>query len=317
MALATASLGILAAFGDAPWRHEAVLGLALLKLYLLWSIARNTHRAKHEHWNDRAVDYRYLAERLRALLYLPTCGAYQPPAAAPAQHAERQVHQSAVDWLCDALARGVSPATPQAGTEPITDPGPRRLALDPGAALTELRSQWISKQIEYHRDNARLMGRLEGFAERAGTGLSQAVVWLVAFDIALLITYIALKLALAHPPHWLEALEHYAAPVLIFFTAMLPAAVASFNGLRFQGETRRLAERSKHLVRVLTGRGLEAAALAERLAKARGKPAEDCQSNDPGAWSLETLRLAERVADDCVREVADWQVLYAKELPET
>lgn len=129
---------------------------------------------------------------------------------------------------------------------------------------------------------------------------------IVGVDILPLVLYFAHRLP------WADQLKHDLAPWLIFLAAVLPAAVASCNGLRFQGETRRLAERSKRLARVLGGRAAAAAALAGRLAQARAQPA-----TDPGAWSLDTLRLAERVAEDCLHEVADWSVLYTKELPET
>lgn len=37
---------------------------------------------------------------------------------------------------------------------------------------------------------------------------------------------------------------------------------------------------------------------------------------DPGSWTLESLHLSEKVANDFVQEVAEWPVLYAKELVE-
>ena len=37
---------------------------------------------------------------------------------------------------------------------------------------------------------------------------------------------------------------------------------------------------------------------------------------DPAAWCLEVLNLTEIIARDFVREVAEWSVLYAKEVPE-
>ena len=87
-----------------------LLALAALKLWIVVFIFRSTHAAIHGEWNDRAVDYRYISERLRALYYLPLIGSFQPPAAAPAQYASRVVRQSAVDWLFDAIIRSVPPA---------------------------------------------------------------------------------------------------------------------------------------------------------------------------------------------------------------
>ena len=39
-------------------------------------------------------------------------------------------------------------------------------------------------------------------------------------------------------------------------------------------------------------------------------------TTDPASWTPEVLRLAESVADVFVQEVAEWSVLYAKEIPE-
>jgi hypothetical protein len=60
------------------------------------------------------------------------------------------------------------------------------------------------------------------------------------------------------------------------------------------------------------GRGQEARDLELRIAAAQSDPEAEV-----GAWSLDTLRLAERITGDCIREVAEWSVLNAKELPET
>jgi hypothetical protein len=114
----------------------------------------------------------------------------------------------------------------------------------------------------------------------------------------------------------------------LFLTALLPAAVAALNGLRFQSECRRLAERSATLRVILGGRPTAVPAAPPEITGGRGRQVEDLArrvaaakhptaDTDPGAWSLDTLRLAERIAEDCTREVAEWSVLYAKELPET
>ena len=50
-----------------PWLLPLLLALAVVKLGIVVFISRNTRRANREKWNDRAVDYRYLAERLRGM----------------------------------------------------------------------------------------------------------------------------------------------------------------------------------------------------------------------------------------------------------
>ena len=58
-------------------------------------------------------------------------------------------------------------------------------------------------------------------------------------------------------------------------------------------------------------RRAEACRLASRITTARADSA-----TDPGAWSIEVLHLTEAIARDFVHEVAEWSVLYAKEVPD-
>ena len=341
VALATLSLVLIGATPHAAWLNPALLGLGTVKLAILSFIAANTRRTNREDWNDQAVDYRYLAERLRALFYLPRAGSFQPPAAARPYHAARAERQSAVDWLFDAITRAVSPAE-QARLE--THPGHdgagdlriRVLRPAPTEALTLVRGPWVTGQVAYHARTALTLERMDRFAERAGAWLNWTVVAVVAVDIAILLLYLVIRVPgiadlltpdLAEPLHHLAHELHGHAPWLLFLAAVLPAAVASLNGLRFQGESARLAERSAMLRLILGGRPRDALANPPEITGGRGQQAADlldrierAQSDpatDPGAWSLDTLRLTERIADDCVREVGEWSVLYAKELPET
>lgn len=331
----------------------ALLVLGVVKLGIVGWIFWNTHRANHGNWNDKAVDYRYLAERLRAMLYLPRIGSFQPPAAIVPQHAPRAARQSAVNWLVDAIVRSVSPASlALAKTERFDFDGQpyeaKLLRFEPETLLTAVRDRWVWEQSVYHDRTAHTMERVHVFAETLGKTCNLAVIGFVAVDLALVVALLAGRV----PKRW-EDIFHGATPWLIFFAALLPAVVASLNGVRFQSECRRLAERSAIMRTILRGRdpspirppvgwwhevvlffrslfllwpdetppalslsqrqGRWAAAdrLASRIAAARANPATDL-----GSWTPEVLRLTESVAEVFVQEVAEWSVLYAKELPE-
>ena len=86
-----------------------LLGLTLLKLLLVYLIFFNTIRANRNHWNGKAIDCRYVAERLRASFYLPLAGSFRLAVASQPQFATRVLRQSAMDWLLDAIERSVSP----------------------------------------------------------------------------------------------------------------------------------------------------------------------------------------------------------------
>jgi hypothetical protein len=308
---------------DSPaWLLPVLLTLAALKLAIVVFIFRSTHAAVHGEWNDRAVDYRYLSERLRALNYLPLVGSFQPPAAAPAQYASRVIRQSAVDWLFDAIIRSVSPAHFTKTTEvPRVNAAPilvKVLTIDPADSLDQIGKFWILSQAAYHRDNAGTMQRLSSFLERWGKNLNIAVIIAVGIDVLL----VTAKLTHVIGKDW-EDHAVVAGALLVFIAAVIPAAVAAFNGIRFQSECQRLAERSAVMHTILEGRPAPAShernggRLAEtkrlhtRILSARQHP-----DSDPGSWTLESLHLSEKVATDFVQEVAEWSVLYAKELVE-
>lgn len=59
----------------------------------------------------------------------------------------------------------------------------------------------------------------------------------------------------------------------------------------------------------LGGRWKVADELAVRVAAAHTAPATDL-----GSWAHDALCLTERVAPDFVKEVAEWSVLYAKDV---
>jgi hypothetical protein len=181
------------------------------------------------------------------------------------------------------------------------------------------------------------------------------VLALVAADIL----FILAELRQWLPPEDLRSL-HGVALSVVFLAAVLPAIVASLNGIRFQSECRRLAERSAVIRTILQGRVRHPASLPpagvwrsfvawlgrrragfrrllpwlsrmepghvpdptgsklagadrliSRIATATSNPA-----TDPASWTPEVLRFAESVADVFVQEVAEWSVLYAKEVAE-
>jgi len=141
--------------GGSAVLYVVLLIFGLAKLALVVGIFRNTHRANHEDWNDRAVDYRYLAERLRAMYYLPQVGSFQPPAAAAPQYASRVVRQSSVDWLFDAIVRA-SPPSEVDGVKARTIATTEVKFLSPDAkqAVLNVRDHWIREQFVYHAGNA-------------------------------------------------------------------------------------------------------------------------------------------------------------------
>jgi hypothetical protein len=335
------------------WLFPSLLVLGTLKLVCVSTIYLNTHNANHNEWNERAVDYRYLAERLRTMLYLPGAGSFKPPTATPPQYASRAVRQSAVDWLFDAIVRSVSP------TKMLAKPIQKTVNLPmikPDYVLKELRDSWIREQAEYHDSNARTMDRIHNFAAHLGKFLNIGVIAIVILDILLILADL-----FAPVSEDLARTLHSCTPLLLFLSAVFPAAVAALNGIRYQSECRRLSERSARMRAILFGRTVappketvgntnggkarstrswwsqlrsgftpkslnlpippltsgpggkanEADHLLFEIQQAKGDP-----SANLGSWTAEVLRFAESVADVMIQDVAEWSVLYAKEVAE-
>lgn len=369
--LAVASLLLLARVHGSPHTAEIVtlICLASAKLYLVVRIFLSAHQANHDHWNDRLVDYRYFSERMRAMLYLPDVGSWQPPAAATPQYASRVIRQSAVDWLLDAIIRSLSPAAWCETNDPQ-----RRILLKPAedqgetpSTLKRMTASWLQGQFGYHKKNALQMQRMERWLRALGELLNALVMLIVAFDIILLVVKLVVHMHSIKDHHTAKTISEWledAAPFIVFVTAILPAAVAAVNVIRLQSECERLAERSAVMMRLLGGRResdpeskpRHAADHAphpgwlrgfltsmkqnlETLRHPRGaaessppaKPAEGGKiqeaedllallHSDPerelGATCGKTLHFTEDCAKIFVQEIAEWSVLYAKELVE-
>lgn len=286
-----------------------LLALTLLKLAFVFAIFFNTHRANHGEWNNKAINSRYLAERLRMSYYLPLIGSFQPPAAAQTQFASGVLRQSSIDWLFDAIVRSVSPA--DIAELSIDEPSDRSstvrmLRVAPARALQAARESWLTGQIAYHKRNAKAMDQLSSQTDLYGKRLNILVIVVVAFDAAALACE-----ALGLFPAFVHEHIHPYTPYFIFVSAVLPAAVAGLNGIRFQSEARRLADRSRAMQRLLEGKAERAAALNRIIEQESQSP-----ETNLGSWAPDVLRLGEAIARDMVEEVAEWSVVYAKDLAE-
>jgi hypothetical protein len=310
-----------------PWLFPLLLLLGLLKLGVVGFIFLNTHAANKHRWNERAVGYRYLAERLRAIYYLPQVGSFRPPAVSGAQQASRELHQSAMDWLFNSITRAVSPvqmATPYSFKRHDSEVqiNVNAIVARPLPAIEAVRDDWVAGQVSYHQGVATSMAAMHRRLEKLGSYLSISVIVVVVIDILIIILSLLDRL-----PHIGSLDLHAIAPWLVFMAAVLPAAMAGLNGIRFQSECRRLADRSSFMRVVLGGpmdnqnsvqpaggRGLACDTLSGRI-----RTFQDVAqtSSNSGSWSHDVLRLTEKITRDFTRETAEWTVLYSKELPET
>jgi hypothetical protein len=293
-------------------REVVILFLGLIKLAILIFIFRNVHQAKHNKWNEKAVDYRYLAERLRTLSYLARFGHFRSANLSSPQHSMSSVRQSKSDWLFNAIVRNYSPSL--FAKEVLIDVGSNSevkvnlVETDVKANLSLVKNNWVMGQIEYHRSKSVNMRNMYKKLSKLGERLNIGVIVLVALDLLLVVGILA-HFFKGGAAHYL----HFGIPVLVGLTAIVPALVASLNGVQFQSECQRLAERSAILAAFMGGvdktggRIADITALEERIEVFAKR-----KSDNIGCWDYDGTRLAELISTDFLHEVSEWSVLYSK-----
>jgi hypothetical protein len=275
--------------GPIAW-PALMIGLALIKILVVFSIFRLAERANTKALAHRAADYRYISERLRAMSYLPKVGSLRSPAPWSLPYTTRVAAQGVMDRLFVSIVRQAEPLATLEGR--VDD---KVIRPDAASAMKAIRDSWIAGQINYHISNHAKLKALGGWLEHLGRSLNKLVIIVAVCDLVLLIFETAGLIPWASGPvahRWIE-------PTLVGFAAILPAAVASINGVRFQSECTRLADRSLQMAGELSNlerRSWRTGARRTRL--------------------IDALHLANDAARLTLDEVAEWSAIYGKEFVE-
>jgi len=181
-------------------------------------LADSALRARHR-WQERWLDYRVVAERLRWLSFRASFGL-----GASRHYAAGMRHNlSWTDWYLQRMARALGP--PQGKID----------AASIAAAADHLAEVEIPEQIAYHRTTFRRLGRLEQrlfYVANASLAAALAVAVLLAAD--------ALRTGSLQAIPW--------RPLALGLLAVLPATMTGLNGLRVDADLTRLVERSAQTV---------------------------------------------------------------------
>jgi hypothetical protein len=315
--------------------------LELGKVLCIFFVFFQTQRAQKQRWNDRAIDYRYLSERLKAMdTLLPLLGSVQPPPTVSLHFASRVVRQSAVEWLFKAIVRSIPPRDPAIAPVEVTIAElskpllVRQLPYQAEVGLAAL-ARWIKGETVYHYKNEQTMENMNAFLERWAKwigygfllllaanclGLLAAVEWPDVWEKAKGVLHgdthsAALVLKPSEPGHlkpelvnhnWVQRFYLPVAPGLLFLTVLLPVIVVALSSIRLQSEARRLTERSRFLLKLLEKRRQRVTDLVSKQA-----------ANPDACWSVQILKEGEDIAVDHVQEVTEWSVVYAKDIPDS
>jgi hypothetical protein len=187
-------------------------------LVLLDSTTRTTQR-----WQERWLDYRVIAERLRCLQFLRPLGLGLTQSSAPF----RRQRESWVEWYIRRYERALGPPHGTIQTSDI----PR--------FVRQLADKEIPEQVKYHRANFRQIGLLDRrLSAAARIALASTIVVAGLYGISAY--YFG---GVARVP-W--------KPIAIVVFFVLPAIAAAFNGIRAAADFVRLAERSAMMAAALT-----------------------------------------------------------------
>jgi len=250
--------------------YVAVEFLVLSAILVLLMLGRKNH------WHDRWMEYRLLAELIRQLRFLIPLGGVRPLLRVPAHLAVYgDPTQTWMYWHVRAIARDAGLPEAKIARNYIAD----YLEFLGAAAGSRTSGQWKFHLLNESRSNA-IARRL--YAASFGLFI---VTWLgIALHFVLLQVF-------AREFYW-----------LVLTSATLPALGAALAGINNQGEFRRIAKRSAAMAS-----GFEK--FAARIAALRARAAEGV--SPPKLPEL--IPLASKIAEVMVEEVVDWRAVFIDE----
>jgi len=173
-------------------------------------------------WQERWLDYRVVAERLRWLGLRYSFGLGGEPKDSP----DVRTKVSWTDWYAQRMAHALGPPRGKIETATVAAAADRLLQVE------------IPHQIEYHRTAVRQLGTLE-----ARLSCAANVALVAALAVAVALATAAVRAGGLHAVGW--------RPLAIVLLTVLPATMTGFNGLRADADLLRLVERSAQTVVLL------------------------------------------------------------------
>jgi hypothetical protein len=273
------------------------VGMALLPLAFGWklhSLADNTFIAieivlmisiliilyfgRKNHWHERWIDYRLMAESIRHLRLVAPLGGGRPFLQLPAHHKTYgQPESSWIAWYVRAVERFLG--------LPSVVVNEKHMLL----CLNHL-SEYIDGQITYHKINQNRCAGIDRKLHYAG------LVMLVLTIISCCI-HLFMGVLLRHPmTSWLSP------NLMIFLCGFLPALGAALAGINNQGEFKRISKRSKAMGEQL---GLIITTVDELKTVI-----EHPDGIRREQFSVRTTEITAKTARLLTSEVLDWRVVF-------
>ena len=277
--------------------YVLLLFFALIEFGLVSFTIWNTAAIKDNKLNHRGIDFRYLAERLRTMYFLPLVGSSMPPPVKLTLLKDRALRQSTVEQIFLAIIRSVSPIYWSANSVSSQS---NLIEIDVLESLSQIQKYWIEGQSIYQGNSLLRYEAIYKKLEKTISVTSRVLRIVIAVDILVLV----LKILEFKPP-----ILETATPILIFLSALLPIFLASVSGLLSQGEFHSLKQRAEHMKVFID----EHRNNIELLISAISKSKEDPES-DLGSWLHKSLLELDNIAEEFSHEVTEWSILYTNEV---
>lgn len=188
----------------------------IVELLLIAVIVANTRVGHAEAWQQRWLDYRHLAERLRPMRSLKLLAVANPPSASASS---RTGNQRWTDWYSSAIWRQLALPKGRIGETELA------------ALVAVMRDEEIGPEIRYHQKNAHRMVHVNHRLHQFG---SICFLLTVILCVSFLLSAALLDAEAAHS----------SALLFTVATAALPAFGSAAYGLRVQGDFAGSAARS-------------------------------------------------------------------------
>jgi hypothetical protein len=277
------------AFKNAGYTILVVLGAVKVMLIVMMII--NTRRTNNEHYNAKAIKFRYAAERLRVNAYFLLFGINRIPAPFVGNHSKEHLAMYEGESLYrQAISKIITGLRPDVLIE--------KVKLQQYAAF--IKAHWLSGQISYYKRDEKKMEHMHETLERAASRFSLAVLVIIGIEIAGLLCF--------HVFHgWPEGKKYFdiISPVLLGLTILFPAIVTTLNSLHFQTEAKRLAFRHGLMIKAL-----------EKIETALEMEIGRIDRQYHGSHLQHVLNILDEAAGLMTDEVAEWTMIYEKQVYE-
>jgi hypothetical protein len=308
IAVSLAVLSIYVLYFDARVFHNEHLILIILffvglgKFILLLIILVNTRQANGAGFNHRAITVRYVMEQFRCMCYLSLLNIRRLPQMSDAKYLSRKWKNNYLDRFVRSKIRSIFEQfdLKALNSTDETDMNERLPVL-----LEFIQADWIEQQINYQKQKQETQEALFEKLEKFVNGFNITVLIAVGVDVA-----IGIAGLFGVWPERVHFFEKFGGPLIMVSVAIIPALVASYNGLKSQTESSKLAERAGSMIELLDGLNLKYQELRDRIARQKGQP------DNPGSFTSETISLLNDTASIMIQEVTEWTFIYSGEVRE-